>query len=214
MTLDFAAARENMVENQVRANDVTDHVVQDAMGAVQRERVVPLTKAHLAYAEVEVEYAPGLHLLQPRDVAKLMQAIRPRAGERALCIAGPYAALALKAIGLEVRLRLPAGAAGLDRVIAAAQADGVVLEQADLTAIDTAAPFDVILVEGAVTVVPETWSAMLATGGRLGVIERTGPVGRARLVFRGADDLVAGRTLFDSAPPWLPGFQPVPAFSF
>ena len=108
MTLDFAAARENMVENQVRTNDVTDLGVQDAMRAVRRERLCPPDRLHLAYAEAPVEYAPGYALMEPRDVAKLLQGLRPRAGERALAIAAPYAAAVLAAMGLKTALRLPA----------------------------------------------------------------------------------------------------------
>src|SRR5579862_957325 len=102
MTADFAAQRLNMVENQVRVADVTDYALQDAMRAAPRERLVPPAKAALAYADTEVEYAPGRWLMRPRDVAKLLHALRPRAGERALAIAAPYAAAVLEALGLAV----------------------------------------------------------------------------------------------------------------
>src|SRR5947207_14686995 len=101
MTSDFRAARLNMVESQVRTNDVTDLGVQDAMRVVPREDYCG-GKAHLAYADAEVEYAPGLFLLKPRDVSKLLQAIRPKPGERALAISAPYAAAVLREIGLAV----------------------------------------------------------------------------------------------------------------
>ena len=68
---DFAAARLNMVESQVRTHDVTDVRLHDAMRDLPRERFAPEGKAYLAYADVEVEYAPGRFLLKPRDVAKL-----------------------------------------------------------------------------------------------------------------------------------------------
>ena len=87
MTFDFAAARQTMVESQVRVADVTDYAIQDAMRLVARETLLAPDKAYLAYADVELEYAPGRWLLKPRDVAKLLQAVRPRAGERALAIA-------------------------------------------------------------------------------------------------------------------------------
>ena len=68
---DLAAARLNMVESQVRTQDVTDVRIQDAMRAIARETFVPSGKAYLAYADLEVEYAPGRWLLKPRDVSKL-----------------------------------------------------------------------------------------------------------------------------------------------
>jgi protein-L-isoaspartate(D-aspartate) O-methyltransferase len=93
---DLAAARENMVESQVRTADVTDVRLQDAMRDIAREQLMPEGKPYLAYADMEVEYAPGRWLLKPRDVAKLLQALRPMPGERALAIAAPYAAAVLE----------------------------------------------------------------------------------------------------------------------
>ena len=210
MTLDYRAARENMVENQVRTNDVTDHAVQDAIRLVARERLCPSSKQHLAYAETEVEYAPGYFLLQPRDIAKLLQGVRPRAGERALAISAPYAAMVMRRIGLEVRLKL-ADAVEAPAYLAEA---GIEVVRGDLSAFDQVGPFDVIVVEGAVQYATQSWKDMLAEGGRLGVVEREGPVGRAKLYVRGVDGLVAGRTLFDATPRFLKGFSPQAAFQF
>jgi len=81
MTSDLTAARINMVESQVRTSDVTDYEVQDAMRQVAREDFCG-GKTHLAYADVEVEYAPGAFLLKPRDLAKLLQALNPGPGRR------------------------------------------------------------------------------------------------------------------------------------
>lgn len=213
MTLDFAAARENMVENQVRTNDVTDLGVQDAMRLVRRERLCPPGKLHLAYAEAPVEYAPGYSLMEPRDVAKLLQGLRPQPGERVLAIAAPYAAAVLAAMGLKTVLRLPTGVETGD-LVAHLQEDGIPTVAGDLAAEDDNGPYDVIVVEGAVHRAPAAWLGMLHLGGRLGVIERQGPVGRARLYTRSDDNVVSDRLLFDATPPMLPGFEPAPAFQF
>src|SRR3984957_4572215 len=108
MTIDFDAARQIMVDSQVRTNDVPDLGIQHAMRRVARERFVPEGKAWLAYADAEVEYAPGRWLLRPRDVAKLLQALKPRSGETALAISAPYAAAVLDLMGLAVT-RIDAG---------------------------------------------------------------------------------------------------------
>jgi protein-L-isoaspartate(D-aspartate) O-methyltransferase len=189
MSADFAAARTNMVESQVRTQDVTDLAIQDAMRHVPREALCPAGKAWLAYADSEVEYAPGRWLLKPRDVAKLLQAIRPRAGERALAVAAPYAAAVLEAMGLSVTR----------------------LEEGELKTVS--GDYDVIVCEGAVDRAPAGWVTALAMGGRLGVVERHGPVGRAVLYLR-SDEGVGSRTLFDSTPPVLAGFEPQVGFSF
>src|SRR5580698_2033835 len=100
--LDFAAQRQTMVDSQVRVSDVTDLNIQTAMRTVPREVFCPPTQAYLAYADAEIEYAPGRWLLRPRDVAKALHALKPRAGERALAIAAPYAGGVLAQIGLVV----------------------------------------------------------------------------------------------------------------
>ena len=99
MSADFTTARLNMVESQVRTADVTDLAIHDAMRTVRREDLVAPAKAYAAYADSPIEYAPGRWLLKPRDVAKLLQALNPRPGERALAIAAPYAAAVLEAMG-------------------------------------------------------------------------------------------------------------------
>jgi protein-L-isoaspartate(D-aspartate) O-methyltransferase len=188
MTPDFAAARLNMVESQVRPSDVTEVSIHDAMRVLPREDFCG-GKHHLAYADAEVEYAPGRYLLKPRDLAKLLQGVVPRPGERALVIADPYAAAVLQHIGLVVEERI----------------DG------DLTAVT--GPYDVIVCGGAVAETPAAWLAALAVGGRLGVIERNGPVGKAKVYLRSEDE-IGGRVVFDATPPFVSGFEPRKSFAF
>ncbi len=190
MSVDYAAQRYIMVDSQVRTADVTDYRIQDAMRAVEREKLLAPEKAYLAYADVEVPYAPGRWLLKPRDIGKLLQALRPQPGERALAIAAPYAAAVMEAMGLAV-----------------ARLDGD-----DLTHPD--GEYDVVICEGAVAKVPEGWTAVLGQpGARLGAVERAGPVGRAVLYLR-TDTGVGRRDLFDCGPPIMAGFEPQTAFTF
>jgi protein-L-isoaspartate(D-aspartate) O-methyltransferase len=189
MSADLAAARTSMVESQVRTADVTDLTIVDAIRSTSRETLVPAGKTWLAYADAEVEYAPGRWLMRPRDIAKLLQAVRPRAGERALAIAAPYGAAVLEAMGLTV-----------DR-----------LESHDLTTVS--GEYDVVICEGAVARAPDAWIACLALGGRLAVAERNGVQGRAVLYLR-SEDGVGARTFFDCTPPYLAGFEPAQGFAF
>ena len=188
---DLAAARLNMVESQVRTADVTDVRIHDAMRALPREDFLPPAKAYLAYADIAVEYAPGRALLKPRDVAKLLQALRPMPGESALAIAAPYAAAVIEQLGATI-MRI----------------DGD-----DLTALPSGGSFDLIICEGAVSRAPQAWISALNLGGRLGVVERDGPVGKAVLYVR-AEDGVGRRDLFDATPPVLPGFAAQHGFAF
>ena len=189
MSVDFATQRAIMVESQVRVADVTDYAIQDAMRVVEREKLLAPEKAYLAYADTEVEYAPGRWLLKGRDVGKLLQALRPHPGERALAIAAPYAAAVMEAMGVIVTR----------------------LDDGDLTA--PVGDYDLAICEGAVAKVPPGWSAALAIGGRLAAVECDGRIGRAELYVR-SEHGVGRRDLFDCAPPVMAGFEPAAAFTF
>lgn len=209
--MDFAAARKVMVDSQVRVNDVTDRRLQAALLAVPRERFCAPDRAFTAYGEVEVEIANGRRLMQAREVAKLIQALDAREGETALAIAAPYAAAVLAAMGLKVTAQ-EADQVVLD-VVAPALAEagvGAVVGPFDQPACEG---YDVIVSEGAVAVRPDAWLAALRIGGRLAVVERDGPNGRAVLYVKGQGG-VSRRELFDAAPPVLAEMTPAPAFAF
>jgi protein-L-isoaspartate(D-aspartate) O-methyltransferase len=215
---DFARARHWMVEAQIRTSDVTDHALQDALHRLPRERFTPAHRQALAYAETELEVGPGRFLLQPRDLGKLLQAMAPQPGENALELFGGtgYGAALLAAMGCSVVLLEPD--ADLARLARAAldgsEVKGVVMAASDpMAGWPDGAPYDLILVQGAVEFVPQAWLDQLAEGGRLGVIVRSGPTGQARIYSR-AGGIIAGRTVFDAAPPVLPGLAKPAGFSF
>lgn len=206
--MDYTSARLNMVESQVRTNDVTDVSIQEAMRHIHRERFVLPARAALAYADRFVEYAEGRWIMPPRDVAKLLHALSPRPGERALAIAAPYAAAVLARVGLKVTA-LEDPAADAHARLSLEGASTVVA--GDLSA--PAGTWDVIVTEGGLSAVPEAWLQALAPGGRLGAVVRRGPVGKATVYTR-AGEAFSAREMFDSLPPWLPGFEPKAAFAF
>ena len=208
--MDFAAARKVMVDSQVRVNDVTDRDLQAALLSVPREQFLPADRAFAAYAEMEPEIANGRRLMLPRDLSKLLMALEPRAGETALAVAGPYAAAVLARMGLTVTAQ-EADAAVLDVVgsaLAEAGVEGVVAPLAQ----PAGEGYDLIVSEAATPVRPDAWLAALKVGGRLAVVERAGPAGKAVLYVKGASG-VSRRELFDSAPPVLAELAPEPAFA-
>jgi protein-L-isoaspartate(D-aspartate) O-methyltransferase len=207
--MDYTSARINMVESQVRTNDVTDATIQEAMRSIRRERFVLPQRFALAYADRFVEYAPGRWIMPPRDVAKLLHALRPQPGERALAIAAPYAAAVLARVGAQVAALEDAEADAHARL--ALEEEGVPVLAGDLT--QPGGAYDLIVCEGAVEAIPRTWLEALAPGGRLGAVIRRGPVGKATVYTR-AGEAFSAREMFDSLPPWLPGFEPQPAFAF
>ncbi len=216
--MDFARARNFMVESQVRTADVTDSRIIHAMRTLPRERFAPAHLRSLAYADLELEVAPGRCLMRPRDLSKLIQSLAPQPNERALEIAGAtaYGAAVLAACTREVISLDPDGQLSF-AAQAALESAGV----ADVKAVSTmptdgwadAAPYDVILLNGSAEVVPQAWLDQLAPGGRLGVIVRQGPAGAARIYTR-AGDTVSFRTAFDAAPPVAPGLTRPPSFAF
>lgn len=208
--MDFAAARKVMVDSQVRVNDVTDRELQAALLTVPRERFLPAERAFTAYAEIEPEIANGRRLMLPRDLSKLLMAVDARPGEKALSVAGPYAAAVLAAMGLKVTAQ-EADAAVLETVAGALAEAGVEGVTAPFDQ-PSGGDYDLIVSEAAVPVRPEAWLAALKVGGRLAVVERTGPTGKAVLYVKGASGL-SRRELFDAAPPALDDLIPAPAFA-
>ncbi len=208
--MDFAAARRVMVDSQVRVNDVTDRALQAALLAVPRERFLPQERAYSAYAEIEAEIAGGRRLMMARDLSKLLMALDARPGETALAMAAPYAAAVLARLGLDVTAQ-ESDAAVFGVVGAVLAEEGVRTATAPLNA-PAGEGYDVMICEAAVPGRPETWLKALKVGGRLAVVERTGPVGKAVLYVRGAQG-VSRRELFNAAPPVIAELSPEPTFA-
>lgn len=216
--MDFARARHAMVESQIRPSDVTEPALLGALRSLPREAFVPATARAQAYADLEADVGRGRRLLRPRDLGKLLMALAPRPGEKALEIAGAtaYGAAVLAACGCTVTT--------LDSDPELCRAARGALEaagQGAVTAVSTelrlgwpeAAPYDVMFLNGAAEVVPAAWFDQLAEGGRLAVIVREGPAGTARL-YRKHRGVVSFLPVFDAAPPVTPGLEAPPQFRF
>lgn len=209
--MDFHAARQNMVESQVRVNDVTDPALQLAMRHVERERLCAPSQAFGAYGEVEAVICPGRALMKPRDIAKLLQALEPRAGETALALAAPFAAAVLASIGV-VATAQEADPRAMSVMEPYLRELGAATLVADLKA-PGGKDYDIIVSEGAVAELPAAWLRALKVGGRLAVVLKDGPVGRARLYIR-LETGFSEREVFDSSPSTLPGFERSLTFEF
>jgi len=208
--MDFAAARQVMVDSQVRVNDVTDRELHAALGAVERERFCAPDRAHAAYADVMPEVTAQRRLMLPRDLGKLLQGTDARVGEKALVIVGPYAAAVLAKMGLDVTLQ--DSDAEVFAVTGDALADyGVKTVEAPLNA-PSGSGYDVIVSEAAVPVRQDAWIEALADNGRLVVVERSGPIGKAVLYVKSSEG-VSRRELFDGSPVILDELKPQPAFA-
>jgi len=208
--MNVSAARKVMVDSQVRVNDVTDRALQAALLTTDRHLLCAPDRAFSAYAEVEVPIVPGRSLMMARDVAKLIQAAQPRAGERALAIAAPYAAAVLARLGLQVTAQ--EGDSAVFEVIGAGLGDDRIETVTAPLNTPTGQDWDLIISEGAVPGRPEAWLQALRTGGRLLVVERAGAAGKAVLYVKGREG-VSRRELFDSNPPLLAEMMSEPHFA-
>ena len=202
--MDFQAARANMIESQVRTNDVSDLSLQTAMKLVPRETFVVEAKRAFAYAEVTSPSPSGRELWKPRDFSKLAQAAKILSGDRILIIGGAagYSAAVLAAMDCDVTILddRPSAVSGVTSVVG------------DLN-LPPAGPFDVIFIDGGVESVPDTWAKVLAEGGRLCVVVLAGPMGKAHIMTK-SGNVIASRVVFDAIVPKLPGFDSVPTFAF
>ena len=208
---DFAAARQAMIESQLRPQGVTDPAVLDAMGKVEREKFLPPHTRPLAYVDRAVSIGQGRFLPAPAVLGELLTQMIARAGHKALVVgAGTgYSAAVLHAMELEVTA-LESSA----ELAAAARAHGVNVVEGPLEAGHRkAAPYDQILIEGAIEYIPDPIVAQLADGGRLGtaLVDR----GITRLIVgRKAGDAFGYLSLSDAGVPALPGFTRPRAFTF
>ena len=219
-TMDFAAARALMVDGQVRPNKVNDPRIIAAMRALPRERFVPASQASLAYSDEDVKLGGGRVLLEPMVIGRLVQIAAVREGERVLVVAsGPgYGAALLAACGADVTAvdQDPALLA-MARAVLPQVAPGVKLMEGPVAeGWKAGAPYDVILVEGAVPEIPEGLAGQLrGEGGRmLAVLKPAGRMGQAVLCTRAGGGRMNPAPVFDCATPVLPMLQREPGFVF
>ena len=220
---DFTAARRMMVDGQVRTSDVTDPRIVASMLALARERFVPDDMAAMAYLDrdlpvTEERGAAGRFLLKPMVLAKLIQAAEVGEGDHVLdvaCATGYSSALLARLARSVVALESDGALAQRARDnLASLAARNVEVVTGPLAAgWAERAPYDVILLNGATEVRPQTLLAQLMDGGRLvGVVGR-GPASKAT-IYTAAGGRSSARTIFDASAPVLSGFTATPAFVF
>jgi len=214
---DPAEARRRMVENQLKPNRITDRRLLAAMGAVPRERFVPPTLRNVAYVDEDLPLGDGRFLIEPLALAKLIQAARIGPEEVALVIGdatGYAAAVVARLAGTVILLVGEAQeAAALDRLLPEVGADNLVVQVGDpRDGLPSQAPFDVILVVGAVRAVPRSLLDQLGPGGRLVTVLADGRPGEVT-VFERTPHGVGRRVVDDAMVPELQAFRPPPVFT-
>jgi protein-L-isoaspartate(D-aspartate) O-methyltransferase len=214
----FTDPRNHMVDSQVRPNKVTDPRILTAMRRLPRERFLPPRLAPLAYSDEDVKLGNGRVLMAPMATAKLLQLLMPVAGERVLVVgsgvgygAAVLAACGVRVVALEEDAGLPAQPA------LAALAPGVMQVVGPLSAGWPAdAPYDAVLIEGAVTAPPAAVVAQLKqqTGRLVAVVRASGGVVGQAVLGEATSAGLLVRPAFDCTTPLIPSLVPAPAFTF
>lgn len=215
-------ARRYMVDGQLRPNKVTDPRIVAAMLDLPRERFLPAGLAARAYADEDVRLPGGRAMIQPMMIAKLLQMLGLRDGDRLLVVGagtGYGAAVAAHAGARVTALDDDAGLIGIAR---AAIGDllpvgSVTLVQGSLPAGHPGgAPYDAILIEGEVPAIPAAIAAQLAEGGRLATVlgASSRGAGSRAVLGRKAGGSFSVTDAFDCATVPLPAFRPAPGFVF
>jgi protein-L-isoaspartate(D-aspartate) O-methyltransferase len=216
--IDFAAAREAMVDCQVRPSDVTRYPIISAMQAVPREDFVPDGMREMAYIGEHIALGRSRVLLDPRVFAKMLDVIAIGPEDLVLdvgCGLGYSTAVIARMAQAVIALEEDAAMADeAETTLASHGVDNAVLEVAPLAdGVPEHGPYDCIVIEGGLEQLPEALGEQLKIGGRIVGIVMEGSNGQARLGVKTAHG-VAWRRAFDATAPVLPGFAAVKAFEF
>lgn len=216
--MDFSAARKNMVDCQIRTNKVVDETIVSAMEEMPRERFVPEHLQSLAYIDEDIAIAPDRYLMEPLVLARLLQEARILPSDVVLDIGSGtgYAAALLARMAATVFAQEsdPALSARAAALFAELALDNVIpVEGAMPAGCPDHAPFNVILIEGAVEDIPDAIVDQLADDGRLVTIVREGRIGRATVVTR-RGGRTSRRAVFDASVPVLAAFRAPAGFVF
>ncbi|MEN8831926.1 rRNA adenine N-6-methyltransferase family protein [Pacificibacter sp.] len=214
---DFAKLRTMMVDTQVRPSDVTKFPIIEAMLTVARENFVPTALRDAAYVGEHVALGNGRVALDPRVLAKMLDALDIQNDELVLDIgvglgysSAVIARMAQAVIAVEEDEALATDAA---TALADAGADNVVVETAALAAgAPQHGPYDVVVLQGAVEDVPAAILGQVKEGGRICAIFLEGPLGIARMGYKLNGD-ITWRLAFNATAPVLPGFEAERAFA-
>jgi protein-L-isoaspartate(D-aspartate) O-methyltransferase len=211
----FEHMRRAMIASQLRTTGTNDPRVLAAMGEVPRERFVPERRVAVAYADALVPLVPGRELNNPMALGRLLTEAAPLESDRAMVIGaatGYAAAVLARLVASVAAVEEDAGLAAAAR--AALAGTGVTLVEGPLAeGHEAGAPYDLILIDGAVEFIPETLIAQLGEEGRLaaGIVEN----GVTRLALgRKAGEGFGMAAFADAAAAIIPGFVKPRTFTF
>jgi len=211
--LHFSQARQTMVDCQLRPTKVTDERVIEAFASVPREAFVSRNQRAIAYIDEDLPLPGGRCMMEPMVLARMVQALAIESDDNVLVIgassgygAAIMARLAASVIAVETRAQMVEKS---QETLVSIGADNAVAIKGRLTeGFADEAPYDAILIEGAVETVPERILEQLGNGGRLAAVWR--PDGRAvgvASIWTQAGGSFVRKPLFDAQVPLLDEFR-------
>ena len=218
--IDFAHARSEMIEGQLRPSGVFDLRVLEAILSVPREAFLTQEQAEFAYLDKEHPLQSDSNRLMPTpsSTAKLIELAEVEAGDIVLDIAcgtGYSTAILAKLANSVVAIESDAGLVEkANAILAQMDISNAAVVQGELNrGLSAEAPFDVIIIEGAVEEVPATLFDQLRQGGRLVAIVGTGNSATAMLYVKGKTGITSV-SAFNASLPLLAEFTAKPEFAF
>ncbi|NOD77462.1 MULTISPECIES: protein-L-isoaspartate O-methyltransferase [unclassified Ruegeria] len=214
---DFATRRRTMVDTQVRPSDVTKFPIIEAMLSVPRENFVPDAQREAAYVDGLIDMGEGRAMIEPRTLAKMLDALNISNDEMVLDIAPAMgysmavaARMAQLVVGVESNEALAAEAQSL---LAEADVDNAIIHVGPLEqGVAEHGPYDVIMVQGGVEQIPEGLLDQLKEHGRIACLFVDGNLGTVR-IGRKSGGQVSWRDAFNASAPVLESFSAECAFS-
>ncbi|ANP35824.1 protein-L-isoaspartate O-methyltransferase [Phaeobacter gallaeciensis] len=214
---DFAERRRMMVDTQVRPSDVTKYPIIEAMLAVPRESFVPDAQREAAYADQNIDLGDSRVLLEPRTLAKVLDALDIQNDELVLDVAcglgystAVAARVAQMVIGVEQNEDM--GRDAQDQLAEAGADNAIVHVGALAEGAAEHGPYDVIMIQGGVEDVPSALLEQLRDGGRIAAVFMTGALGEVKIGHKTGGQ-VSWRFAFNAGAPVLPGFEKVREFA-
>lgn len=214
---EFAQRRTMMVDTQVRPNDVTSYPVIEAMLNIPREAFVPAAMRDVAYVGENIAIGHGRELLAPRTIGLILETLELKNSDLVLdvgCGYGYAAACAARVAEAVVAIDdIPDFTTEAQQRLTDQGIFNVAVAQAHLTeGWPGQAPYDAVMIGGAIEVFPDGLADQLRDGGRVVAIFKEGNLGIAR-IGRKIDGRINWRLAFNAFAPVLPDFSRVPGFA-
>ena len=190
---DFQTARVAMVDCQIRPADVTHYNIIDAMLKIPREDFFPGSLREIAYVGEHIRISDERYILDPRIIAKMLNLVNVNGSDLVLDVAGCFgytASILSHFAQAVVMIEEPVFATEAERILVEQSIDNMIVKSGPLVkGANDYGPYDVVIIEGGVSFVPNDIVEQLKIGARIATIFINGAVGECRIGFKAVDGI-------------------------